>query len=325
MVDEIIKRIERDCGVSGIVEVLAERLSATDLQSLLLEVYRRRAAAKSPADVLREYQQNRFCSPSRLPPKELRYMEDFIYETLPDEIEILELAPVCPLGTSASVTQTSQNRILSTCRNTEVISDSTNVLAMECAIRRRSYLHQAAKDATMVHLAAHHRQVRAQKFSNSSYMPHFRVFALCSAGRDLGSLSFEQSCLEMHLSFYVRLMREMIDPEDIIQVECSDFVEKAGRRELHECMDRIRESNVDRVEVCLNQNRTRGRGYYQEISFLIFAAKPSGKKVEFVDGGGVNWSQELLSSAKERMFISGIGTDLLYLLYGCKGKLPSKE
>ena len=41
--NKIIARILREAGVPELLEVLAERLSPTDLQSLLLEVYRRRA------------------------------------------------------------------------------------------------------------------------------------------------------------------------------------------------------------------------------------------------------------------------------------------
>ena len=38
--DKVVERIEREAGVPGLVSILAERLSPTDLPSLLLEVYR---------------------------------------------------------------------------------------------------------------------------------------------------------------------------------------------------------------------------------------------------------------------------------------------
>jgi hypothetical protein len=40
---KIIARIEREIGIPGLVAALAERLTPTDLQSVLLEVYRQRA------------------------------------------------------------------------------------------------------------------------------------------------------------------------------------------------------------------------------------------------------------------------------------------
>ncbi len=64
----IVERIEREAGVPGLTSILAERLTPTDLQSLLLEVYRRRASHRQPADVLSEYQTNRFVVPSAVSP-----------------------------------------------------------------------------------------------------------------------------------------------------------------------------------------------------------------------------------------------------------------
>jgi len=40
--DRIVERIEHQAGIPGLASILAERLSPTDLQSLLLEVYRKR-------------------------------------------------------------------------------------------------------------------------------------------------------------------------------------------------------------------------------------------------------------------------------------------
>jgi hypothetical protein len=48
VIEGLIARIEREAGVSDLLdtlEILADRLEPAALQSLLLEVYRRRAAA----------------------------------------------------------------------------------------------------------------------------------------------------------------------------------------------------------------------------------------------------------------------------------------
>ena len=55
-VDRALQRIEREAGVPGLVDVLTERLAPTDLQSLLLEVYRRLAQRRQPAVVLADYE-----------------------------------------------------------------------------------------------------------------------------------------------------------------------------------------------------------------------------------------------------------------------------
>ena len=44
MAERPVDRVERQAGVPGLVDILSERIPPTDLQSLLMEVYRRRAA-----------------------------------------------------------------------------------------------------------------------------------------------------------------------------------------------------------------------------------------------------------------------------------------
>ena len=50
---------------------------------------------------------------------------------LPPEYEPVELSPLAPLGTSSVVGTVHQNKVVSTSRNSEVLSDPTNVLALE--------------------------------------------------------------------------------------------------------------------------------------------------------------------------------------------------
>lgn len=124
MVDGLIDRVEREAGVSGLLEVLAERLAPTDLQSLLLEVYARRARAGSPGRLLEQYQKNRFVTPSEIDPRRLGEIDRLAWKLLPEGYVPLELAPLCPLGTNSVVATVSQNKVVSTIRNTEVVADS---------------------------------------------------------------------------------------------------------------------------------------------------------------------------------------------------------
>src|SRR5205807_148634 len=66
--------------------------------------------------------------------------EELAWSLLPNGYRPLELPPVCPHGTNSLVATVNQNKVISTIRNTEVVADSTNVLALECALRRRSLL-----------------------------------------------------------------------------------------------------------------------------------------------------------------------------------------
>lgn len=58
--DKILERIVRDAGIPDLVSILAERLPPTDLQSVLLEVYRVRSGRIQPADLLSDFASNRF-------------------------------------------------------------------------------------------------------------------------------------------------------------------------------------------------------------------------------------------------------------------------
>src|SRR4051794_16741117 len=155
MTDEIAARVARDAGVDDLVDILSERVDGPDLASLLLAVFRRRAARRTPAQVLERYQSDRFVRPSSVAPESLDAINSAALAALPPGFERLELSPVCPLGTSSVLGGISQDRVVATVRNTEVVSDPTNVLALECALRRR-----ADRSAT-VKLAATQRALRA--------------------------------------------------------------------------------------------------------------------------------------------------------------------
>src|SRR5215218_9567481 len=162
MAGGLLDRIARESGVVGLLEALAERLAPTDLQSLLLEVYRRRAANQTPADLLSQYAHNRFTQRSAVDPRALAEVDRLAYSLASPPFDPIELSPVGPLGTSSVVAGISQNLAVATIRNTEVVSDSTNVLALECALRRRTALRSAGRARVRVKLCASHRLLRAQ-------------------------------------------------------------------------------------------------------------------------------------------------------------------
>src|SRR5436309_7405128 len=97
----ITDRIERELGIPGLTALLAERLEPSDLQSLLLDVYRRIAAQREAGEVLSDYSTNRFVRPSVIPPAHYLEWDRVAISQLPPDFETLELSPVCPLGTTS--------------------------------------------------------------------------------------------------------------------------------------------------------------------------------------------------------------------------------
>jgi hypothetical protein len=65
------------------------------------------------------------------------------------------------------------------------------------------------------------------------------------------------------------------------------------------------------VDFRIDPSRQTGRGYYSEICFHIHATPRAGHSLELADGGAVDWTQKLLSNAKERLVISGISGERL--------------
>jgi hypothetical protein len=87
MNDRIIARISEEVGVEGLVELLSAQLSPTDLQSLLIEIYRRRAEALTPRDLLHHYQHNRFVQPAQVSPIAQLDFDRLAYALLPPGFE----------------------------------------------------------------------------------------------------------------------------------------------------------------------------------------------------------------------------------------------
>ena len=314
--DKVIQRIENQTGISGLVSILAEQLPPTDLQSLLLEVYRVRSQRIQPSTVLSDFESNRFVRPSAVSPVSLLEWERLAFLHLPHVFEPVALSPVCPFGTNSVVALIDQNWAVTTSRNTEVVSDSTNVLALECALRRRESLRTNPKSSDPVHLAASHRLLRAQKYDDPKSIAHFSAFALCSAGRDQGNLQFELSTIGLHIRFYIKALRAFLGNRVRLHLTLTGFGSNP-REELIEAqlLTPIR-TEFEGMECELDPQRTKGRGYYSDLCFHIYATNSSGERLELGDGGSVNWTQKYLSNAKERLIISGIGSERLCSEFG---------
>src|SRR5258708_33647767 len=85
----LLERIQREAGIPNLLDVLVERLTPTDLQSLLLEVYRRRAAGIQPGQLLERYEHDRFARPSDLAPHVLAQFDSLAWSLLPEQYTAL--------------------------------------------------------------------------------------------------------------------------------------------------------------------------------------------------------------------------------------------
>jgi hypothetical protein len=303
--------------VPDLVEVLAERLTATDLQSLLLEVFRRRASNLTSVNVLEQYVQNRFVTPSPVPPAVLLDFERLAFAAAAPEFEAIALSPLAPLGTCSAVGPVDPRLSIATIRNTEVVSDLTNVLALECALRRRSLVAKNPRAADRIRLCAHDHVVRPQAFGSApGSFAHFALFGAVTAGRDEGSRRFEIETAVEHLTLYLRMLttsgeRGFTVAGLRVKLENLDM---ASDDLMHRVADAVRPHFAE-VQWHLHPQRTSEGDYYQWLRFGVLARDADGNEHHLVDGGFTAWTQKLLSNNKERVCISGIGSQRVCLLF----------
>lgn len=271
-------------------------LSGADLRSLLLSVARDRAATARPSEVVRRWREDRFVRPARADPRLLARVEARMWQLLPADVDGVELSPVVPVGACSAVAPVSQNRIVTTMRASEVLSDPTNALAIEAAVRRRRQ--------SEVHLAAAHRVLRAQDFGSDA-SAHFRLFALVSSARDTGSGGTEARLLIRHLTYWRAVLAELA-PTAEPQLRLTTFDDQVVRERLTDTVRPALDGGV--VPLLDEPERTRGRGYYTGCALRITLL---GGSLEIGDGGLTDWTARLGGDAKERCLISCLATERL--------------
>jgi len=82
-----------------------------------------------------------------------------------------------------------------------------------------------------------------------------------------------------------------------------------------EVLDKLSRSYPN-VEFMFNQEQGGGQGYYSGVRFQIYARDKAGTEYFIVDGGFTDWTQQLLSNRKERLLISGMGSERFVSCFG---------
>jgi hypothetical protein len=284
-------------------QALAEGLPSSEVWSLLLDVFARRAARRRASDLLGHWQRDGFCWPARVDQRTLNTLDGHLLANAAS-FEAIELSPLTPLGTCAALGPTSQNKIVSALRGTEVVSDPTNVLALECAKRL-----QGEPGAT-VRLCTSHRCVRAQPVpKGQGFAQHFRVFCLATAGRERKDHAFVVEALAeqvlTHLNALERLERNgYVFPERTVKLLATP-----ARADL---ADRLAETlrGVTVTRAVLEHP------YYGGLRFMIGTASPDAElAIPLIDGGAFGWLAKLTSNRRLVLVASGMGAQLMAELY----------
>ncbi len=177
---DISKLITEKTGYANLLNELVEKLSGSELNSLLLELFRKRAKKITPTELLKSFEKNRFVIPSIVDTIEFKELEiRFLKLAESKGFTPITLSPLAPFGTCSAVGFVDQNNIVSALRGTEVVSDATNVFTLLIAKEFKK-----KKNSAIIKYATTHRHVRSQALSNPGLTPHFDVFCMATGGMD---------------------------------------------------------------------------------------------------------------------------------------------
>ena len=283
-------------------DALASGMPASEVWSLLLGVLEERAKQRTPANLRQQWERDRFVQPCYVDQRTLNELDGHLLAAAA-AFEAVELSPLAPLAVSSAVALASQNKIVSTIRGTEVVSDPTNVLALECAKRLQ------ANPSAHVRLTTNHRCVRAQPFPKlPGFAAHFRMFCLVSAGHERGSHGFLVDAVSEHVRTQLAALARL---------EQHGYAFRERKVKLL-ATERF-ETHADRIAATIAGTplirAPLEHGYYDGIRFNVMVTAPSGDEIPFIDGGAFNWLGKLMSNDKMVFVASAMGSQLAAFLF----------
>ena len=282
-------------------DALAGGLEASRVWSLLLAVAEARAGDRAVQDLVEQWTHDRFVQPAYVDQRSLIEVDRHLLSACA-AFEAIELSPVAPLGACSAMGRTSQNKILTTLRGTEVVADPTNVMALECARRLK-------RDMTAtIRLATSHRCVRAQEIPKiRGFAAHFRIFCLASAGVERRDHAFTVESLAEQIAVLSRAL-------DLLEQHGFAF---PGRRTTG-LATAARSALGDRIAERLHPPAARSvldHAYYNGLRYQIAARTTDGIEIPLVDGGVFDWVARLASNRRAVYAASGIGSQLIPFLF----------
>lgn len=252
----------------------------------------------------RQYERDRFVRPSKADPRVLNAIEAAAFEAAEGFTPITP-APLAPLAACASVATVSQNKIVTTMRGSEVASDTSNWLALECAVRRA-----ADPRGPAVALCASQRLVRAQALERPEFTAHFQLFATVMAGRDPGGRAFETDAIVRTIGVQLTLLRRLAERGFACGRLTVTLSPDATLTPIAERAATTLRSRFADVPVEIDGARIATSGYYRALCFGVWVHRDA-DRFPLGDGGFTDWVAKLTASRKERCLVGALGTEAL--------------
>lgn len=298
-----LKNLSEKIGLPDLINRMSDRLSGSELNTLLLSLFRHITHQKKIDELKQSFENSRFFKPSTVDPVLYKILEiECLNFVQPYAFTAIELSPLAPLGTASVLAPIDQNTVVSAVRGSEVVSDATNVLALIVAGKSKE------KPDSLLKYACTHRHVRAQAFSNPSFTAHFGVFCLVTAGKDPGDFIFETEQIKEHIDIHYHLLKSnfsghLISLKVMIR-NCQPHYSNKLKDILFNAWEQLSIEWIDPAPA---------NSYYPQVQFKLLL-NINDQWIDLADGGLVDWTQQLMQNQKHRMVISGLGLELLYKL-----------
>jgi len=291
-----------DWSTRGLDEALRRRLeqelSGSELTSVLLALAEARAAARRPADLLAQWQRDRFVAPCPVDARTLRRVELALFDAAAG-FEAVELSPLAPLGSCSVLAPVSQKRVVGTLRSTEVVADPTNVLALLAAERLRR------DPQAELRLAAAQRCVRAQAVpQRPGFQAHFALFCLASAGHERAAHGFVVQAVVEQVGILVDALARLMPGRRFT-------LRLLATPECEHVAGRIADELARRDAMPAVRHEALQSPYYAGLRFMLDAAGEEHERWPLADGGVFDWLQQLAANRKLRFVACGMGTQLI--------------
>ncbi len=294
--------------LQDIDKILANELSGSELNTVLLDVFNRRVQQETPSSLLQKYENNKLVKPAPLEDV-LDYKENELrtYKLIAGRgFKPVELSPVAQLGTSSVMATVDQKKVLTALRNTEVQADPTNAIALHYAsLKKKGELDNKIHNYSNIS-----RVIRTQVFDNPNFTPHFIVLALISCGRDTGSFTFEKEELLKHLTTSYEICKSFgVEKIYYEIIPCKGYDKQSTLITESVSYVQQKNSNLKIVIVEPQHDNNYYHGFRIKQQIMI-----GSNTIEIADGGLLDWTQQLLNNKKERMMTFGLGIQILYQL-----------
>jgi hypothetical protein len=298
--DKILHKILNKVNKDDLLNSITHDVTGSEFNSLMLEIFRNRVNQLQPAQLLKEYTQNRFVKPSSMDAIKSREEElTWLRLAQAHGFEPVIISPVSPLGTCTVVGPVNQNKVLSSTKGTEVVADATNVLALKIAEEFKGITDREK----CVSYATIHRVIRAQHFDNPHFSAHFSLFCMVSSGFDAGNHDFELDQINKHIALYLKMLQKHFSRDTMVLKFYLKSKNEKFSKLLHDSKHIWHSMKYEFIDDFSN-------AYYQTVQFKIFVTIDN-MQLDIVDGGIVNWVQKLTGNQKLRTVISAVGLELL--------------